>query len=155
MAGFLIRIRAVCVGSPSAVAVRPSSGQSCRSADAHIGFLWVRCSTDYGQKETYSASMNSGPKYGAELITTSSIHLAYMLFKRRSGIFLRHSLIVAPILSLNGPLGMFLRCRLLRNSDLLFFTHPRFSILIRPSISSIPRLLGYGRVVLGSIFKLV
>jgi hypothetical protein len=29
-----------------------------------------------------------------------------MLYKRRSGIFLRHSFIVAPLLSLNGMLGM-------------------------------------------------
>jgi hypothetical protein len=67
-----------------------------------------------------------------QLIAISLIHSARMLSMRRSGIFLRHSFIVAPLLSLNGTLGMssFCRlgmssfCRLLLNSDLLFLIAP-------------------------------
>jgi hypothetical protein len=47
--------------------------------------------------------------------TLSLIHSACMLFNRRSRIFLRHSLIIAPLLSLNGVLGMSLFCRLSPN----------------------------------------
>jgi len=51
---------------------------------------------------------------------SSPIHSACMLPICRSGIFLRHSFIVVPLLSLNGTLGMSFLCRLLPNSDLLF-----------------------------------
>jgi hypothetical protein len=47
-----------------------------------------------------------------------------MLPMRRSGIFLRHSFIVAPLLSLNGTLGMAVYCRLSLIWDLLFLIVP-------------------------------
>lgn len=60
----------------------------------------------------------------SQRITISLIHSACKLSMRRSGIFLRHSFIVAPLLSLNGVLGMTCFCRLLLNSDLLFLIAP-------------------------------
>lgn len=44
--------------------------------------------------------------------------------RRRSGIFLRHSFIVAPLLSLNGNSGMSFLCRLSLNWCLLFLIVP-------------------------------
>jgi hypothetical protein len=64
---------------------------------------------------------NYAPKDETQLITISSTHSACILFMRRSGIFLRHFLIVAPLLSLNGKLGMALFCRLSSFRSLLFF----------------------------------
>jgi hypothetical protein len=52
---------------------------------------------------------------GVQLIANSLIHSARMLSMRRSGIFLRHSFIVAPLLSLNGTLGISSFCRLSSN----------------------------------------
>ena len=43
---------------------------------------------------------------------SSSIHSASMLLMRRSGIFRRHSLIITPLLSLNGTRRKFLFCLL-------------------------------------------
>ena len=60
----------------------------------------------------------------SQRITISLIHSDCKLSMRRPGIFLRHSFIVAPLLSLNGVLGMTCVCRLLLNSDLLFLIAP-------------------------------
>ena len=49
---------------------------------------------------------------GRAYCQTRSIRSVSMLCCRRSGIFLRHSLIVAPLLSLNGTRGITLSCRL-------------------------------------------
>ncbi|HBE92016.1 MAG TPA: hypothetical protein DDW55_05625 [Gammaproteobacteria bacterium] len=54
-------------------------------------------------------------------ITISSIHSPCMLFMRRSGSFLRHTLTVAPLLSLNGTVGISSFCRLSPNWNRLFF----------------------------------
>jgi hypothetical protein len=62
---------------------------------------------------------------GIQRITISSIHSTCILSIRRYEIFLRHSVIVAPLLSLNGTLGMSSFCRLLLNSDLLFLIYFR------------------------------
>ena len=50
-----------------------------------------------------------------------TINSPCMLLKRLSGISLRHSLIVAPSLSLNGKLGVSLLCRLSLSGSCLLF----------------------------------
>ena len=60
-------------------------------------------------------------------ITISLIHSPCMLFTRRSGRILRHSLTVAPLPSLNGKLGLSLFCRLPATWHLLHvIIHHRF-----------------------------
>lgn len=63
-------------------------------------------------------------------------HSACVLSLRRSGIFLRLSFIVAPLLSLNGTLGMFVFCRLSLIRNLLFLTVPT-SIKIRDLVKTL------------------
>lgn len=65
-----------------------------------------------------------GPSWWNQLNATSSICLVRIFRCRRSMIFLRHSFIVAPLLSLNGVRGITSLLRLLLNRDLLLIIIP-------------------------------
>ena len=68
------------------------------------------------------------PKGRTQLVTISSARSACILFMRRSGISLRHFLIVAPLLSLNGKLSVPLFFRLSSFRSLLSFMIMLFGI---------------------------
>ena len=89
-------------------------------------FVYCSISTS-GQRSYY--------KERTQRNTLSLIHSVCMLFNRRSGILLRQSLIVAPLLSLNGVLGISLFSRLSPNWNRLFFIVPTSLDMSKPAHS--------------------